>query len=102
MRAPPIRVLWGHTEQQRPGEGGRRVAFAGEQVTALTWVVNFRRVRSLRRYRFLKHGGRTVLAEGETEWIFIDADSGRPRKIPGEVAEAFPLSVSGPERESAE
>lgn len=66
-------------------------AFAGEDVTGLTWVVNFRRVRSLRRYRFLRQRDGTVLAEGETDWVFVDATSGRPRKIPDEITRLLPL-----------
>ncbi len=66
-------------------------AFAGEQVTALTWVVDFRRARSLRRYRFIRKNDNVLLARGETEWVFVDTESGRPRMIPAEVKGAFPL-----------
>lgn len=66
-------------------------AYAGEEVSALTWVVDFRRVRSKRRYRFVRTSDKTVLAKGETDWVFIDAESGRPRKIPNEVIQTFPL-----------
>ncbi len=66
-------------------------AFAGDQITALTWVVDFRRVRSLRRYKFFRTRDDTLLARGETEWVFVDARTGRPRTIPEEVAQAFPL-----------
>ena len=31
-----------------------RPAFAGEELTVLTWVANFRQVRSLRRYKFIR------------------------------------------------
>ena len=65
-------------------------AFAGDEVAALTWVVNFRRVRSLRRYKFLKKDDGTLLARGETEWVFVDARCGRPRTIPDDVMGAFP------------
>ena len=66
-------------------------AFAGEDVAALTWVVNFRRVRSVRRYRFLRERDGTLLAEGETDWVFVDAVSGRPRRIPDEIIRLLPL-----------
>lgn len=66
-------------------------AFAGEGLTALTWVVNFRRVRSLRRYRFLRQRDGTLLAEGETDWVFVDAANGRPRRIPDEITRLLPL-----------
>lgn len=66
-------------------------AFADEQITALTWVVDFRRVRSLRRYRFFRASDNTLLARGETDWVFVDAKTGRPKTIPEDVAKAFPL-----------
>lgn len=72
-------------------------AFAGEEVTALTWVVDFRRVRSRRRYRFVRSGDGTVLARGETDWVFVDAATGRPRRIPDNVSRCYPLVPDGPE-----
>ena len=66
-------------------------AFAHETVVGLSWVVDFRRVRSLRRYRFLRKSDSKLLARGETDWVFVDADSGRPRTIPDEVTGAFRL-----------
>src|SRR3972149_2766834 len=50
-----------------------RPAFAGDRIVVLTWVSNFRKVRSLRKYRVLRVAGRAVLAEGETDWVFVDA-----------------------------
>ena len=67
-------------------------AFAGEAVTALTWVVDFRKVRSLRRYRFIRAADQKVLAEGETDWVLIDVATGRPRAIPKELASLFELA----------
>jgi acyl-CoA thioester hydrolase len=69
--------------------------FAGEDVAVLTWVVNFRRVRSLRRYRFLRASDNTLLATGETDWVFVDTASGRPCKIPGEIIRLLPLLEYG-------
>lgn len=66
-------------------------AFAGDRVEARTWVVNFRRVRSLRRYRFVRIGDGAVLARGETDWVLVDAANGRPRAIPGQIAALFQL-----------
>jgi len=65
--------------------------YAGEDVTVLTWVVNFRRVRSLRRYRFMRSGDGTLLARGETDWVFVDTGSGRPCKIPDDIVGLLPL-----------
>ena len=68
-----------------------RPAFADEEIVALTWVANFKRVRSLRRYKFVRKSDGKILAKGETEWVFVDAESGRPRMIPDEIIKLFPL-----------
>ena len=71
-----------HIEYLRP-------AFAGERISVLTWVANFRRAFSLRRYKFVRDGDGVVLARGETDWVFVDATSGRPRSVPEGIAGIF-------------
>jgi len=66
-----------------------RPAFAGDQIAVLTWVSDFRKVRSLRKYKFIRVKDNALLAEGETDWVFVDAASGRPRAIPKEVSGVF-------------
>jgi len=68
-----------------------RPAYAGEEVVALTWVSSVRRARSMRRYKFYRKNDSTLLAKGETDWVFIDAQTGRPRKIPKTVLDVFTL-----------
>jgi acyl-CoA thioester hydrolase len=68
-------------------------AFAGDAITVETWVANFRKVRSLRRYKFIRAADQTVLAEAETDWVFVDAATGRPRAIPDEIRTVFGLPV---------
>ena len=67
----------------------RRAALAGDVLHVVTWVHDFRRAFSLRKYRFERESDATVLAEGETEWVFLDAATGRPRSIPAEIAAMF-------------
>jgi acyl-CoA thioesterase FadM len=40
-----------------------------------------------------------VLAEAETDWIFVDARSGRLRSIPREVSEVFTVVPKEKEEE---
>lgn len=68
-----------------------RPAFQDERITVLTWVSSWRKVRSLRKYRFVREADGALLARGETDWVFVDAASGRPRNIPAAVAQAFVL-----------
>ena len=78
-------------------------AFAGDVLTVLTWVADLRKVRSLRRYKFVRAVDQKVLARGETEWVFVDASTGRPRGIPREIAALFELvpEVPGNDRRTA-
>ena len=64
-------------------------AFAGDTLAALTWVATIGRVRSLRKYKFVRVRDQAVLARGETDWVFVDARTGRPRAIPREIQEVF-------------
>jgi len=67
-------------------------AFAGEEIEIKTWVENVRRVRSLRKYEFVRKTDGKVLVKGETDWVFVDAKTGRPLAIPEEVTKVFNLS----------
>lgn len=67
-------------------------AFAGEEIEIKTWVENVRRVRSLRKYEFVRKSDGRVLVKGETDWVFVDAKTGRPLPIPEEVSSVFGLN----------
>ena len=61
-------------------------AFVGEEIAVLTWVSNFRRVRSLRKYQFFPLADRQILAKAETNFIFIDLQKNCPRTISENVS----------------
>jgi acyl-CoA thioester hydrolase len=65
--------------------------FAGDRLVVLTWVSNFRKVRSLRKYLLLRETDRAVIARGETDWVFVESQSGRPIAIPKEVFSLFEM-----------
>ena len=67
----------------------RRPAFAGDRLRMETWLESVERVIALRRYRIVRVEDEVLLAEGETEWVWSDPASGRPRRIPAEVSERF-------------
>jgi acyl-CoA thioester hydrolase len=66
-------------------------AFAGEEIEIKTWVENVRRVRSLRKYEFVRKSDSKILVKGETDWVFVHARTGRPREIPESVSKIFAL-----------
>ena len=63
--------------------------FAGEEIEIRTWVENIRRVRSLRKYEFVRKSDDKVLVKGETDWVLVDVKTGAPRAIPEEVSKVI-------------
>ena len=70
-------------------------AYAGDVLEVRTWMATLRRVRSLRRYEFHRKSDNKLLVKGETEWVFVDAASGRPIPIPADLAATFPMPLDG-------
>lgn len=77
----------------------RRAARAEEPLEIRTWVEDFRRVRSHRCYEIRVNGETRLTAR--TDWVYVDAASGRPRRVPAEIEEALGhAGVPGAEREA--
>lgn len=68
-------------------------AFEGEDIQIRTWVENVRRVRSLRKYEFIRKTDGKILVRGETDWVFVDAKTGMPRAIPEDVFNVFAVNT---------
>jgi acyl-CoA thioester hydrolase len=64
-------------------------AFVGEEMEIKTWVENIRRVRSLRKYEFVRKADGKLLVRGETDWVFVETKTGRPLPIPEKVSRVF-------------
>ncbi len=61
----------------------------GEAVTVKTWVADFRRVRSRRAYELRQAETGEIVAQGHTDWVFLDADNRRPVTVPDELRRTF-------------
>jgi acyl-CoA thioester hydrolase len=72
-----------------------RPAYVNDRITILTWVSNFRKVRSLRKYKFIRDSDGKTLAKGETDWVLVDVNNGRPTRIPDAVMNTFTLVPKG-------
>ncbi|HEY9762619.1 MAG TPA: thioesterase family protein [Trichocoleus sp.] len=68
-----------------------RPSFLGDRLRILTWISDFRKARSKRNYRFLRAEDSLVLATGETDWVFVDMSTGRPRSVPESVSVCYEL-----------
>lgn len=80
------RCLWvvRRTRMQRHRALGGR-----DRLTLHTWVEDFRRARSLRRYAIHCNGESEPALTASTDWVYCDAISGRPRRVPEEMERAF-------------
>lgn len=76
-------------------------AWPGETINEQTWVSSLKGPRCIRHYRFTNAAGE-LLFRGDTEWIFVDVETHRPRRLTQEVIDKFAQvpgdSESGPER----
>lgn len=66
-----------------------RPAFAGDWIEVRTWIADYRRAFSTRKYEFHRPADGALLARGETNWVYVDLASGRPRSIPAEIQALF-------------
>src|SRR5690349_20099243 len=61
----------------------------GDTVEVKTWVANWRRVRSLRRYEFYRQGSGEVVARASTDWVLLNAQTLMPTAITPEMVTAY-------------
>jgi acyl-CoA thioester hydrolase len=66
-------------------------SFAGDTLTVTTWVASFHKVRSLRKYKFVRAADQTLVARAETDWVFVNAQTGRPLSMPTDIRNALPV-----------
>lgn len=67
----------------------RSPAFESEKIVVRTWVADFQRVSSVRRFEILRADDEALLARAETNWAFVRFSDSRLMRVPTEVAEAF-------------
>ena len=65
----------------------KKPAFEGEKLTLKTWIDEVKRVSAIRKYEILRRD--ELLATGESEWVFVDMETSRPKRIPPEIVEKF-------------
>ena len=61
----------------------------GTQVEVKTWVADFRRARSRRRYEFVNTRTKQVAACASTDWVYINSHTQRPVTVPEAMRQAF-------------
>lgn len=61
----------------------------GDEVGVKTWVMDFRRSHSLRRYEFWNTQTGQLAARASTDWVYMNSKTLRPANIPEEMRLAF-------------
>lgn len=64
-----------------------RPAFLDDALIIRTWVASVKRVRSTRKYQIMR--GDEMLVRAETDWVFVDAETGKPQVIPQDILDCF-------------
>jgi len=67
-----------------------RPAVAGDEIVVQTHVADMKKVTSTRVYRIIRRADGELLARAETNWAFVNYATGKPTRIPAEIAHAFP------------
>lgn len=70
----------------------RMPALLGDQVTVKTWVKEFSKVSSIRKYQIIRSSDQKRLADVETNWAFVDFQTAKLTVIPEEIRSAFAKS----------
>lgn len=58
----------------------------GEELEVTTWIRNLGRVRATRAYEVRAGGDGQLVAKADTDWAFLEASTGKPARIPSELA----------------
>jgi acyl-CoA thioester hydrolase len=61
----------------------------GDEVMVKTWVADFRRSHSRRRYEFFHAGSGELAARAATDWVYVDVETLRPAAVPAAMQLAF-------------
>jgi acyl-CoA thioester hydrolase len=64
-------------------------ALEGDALVVRTWIADFKRFSSLRKYKVIREADGVVLAVGETQWAFIDYTTRTLTRVPPEVIAAY-------------
>ena len=64
-------------------------AFEGNQLTIATWISELTKISCMRYYKVTRDSDNKELFRGKTFWVFVNADNGRPMKIPLAIHNCF-------------
>lgn len=68
-----------------------RPALAGETLLVATWIArNDQRLSMTRHYQIVREQDGETLVRGDTDWVCVALDSGKPKRMPEEFVRGYP------------
>lgn len=67
----------------------RMPAVEHDEIQVSTWVDSVERVSSVRRYEFHRTKNHVLLASGQTQWVCLNRETGRPVAIPDRLMKRY-------------
>ena len=64
-------------------------AYEGEELVVATWPSARKRAIAERRHEIRRVSDGSLIARGFNRWIYVDIETGKPKRMPPEVEEAF-------------
>ncbi|MED7820198.1 MULTISPECIES: acyl-CoA thioesterase [unclassified Francisella] len=61
----------------------------GDDIVVITWVESMTKILTFRKYHIYRKSDKTLLCKADTIWVMVNAQKGRPAKIPTELVEIF-------------
>lgn len=71
----------------------RQPAFLDDDVTVSTWVSDVKRATAIRHYTIVRPADSTLLARGRTLWVWVDAKTTRPIRVPADFLADFKANI---------
>jgi acyl-CoA thioester hydrolase len=68
-------------------------AFLGDELEVSTWISDVRRTSAIRHYTIHRVSDGELLTRARALWVWIDPESGRPKRIPRQFASDFAANI---------
>lgn len=63
--------------------------FLDDDIVVVTWVESITKISTFRKYHIYRKSDKALLCKADTLWVMVNAQKGRPAKIPAELVEIF-------------
>lgn len=70
-------------------------ALSEDRIVVATWPCDMHRFTAYRRHQIVRGSDAKTLVKALTKWVFVDLETGRPRRMPKSLIDAFRPRTSG-------